>query len=164
MTEATKEAIYSVDTSSLMDWQPRVYPIDVFQGIMQAVNAMVNQERLFACELVGEELAAVGTADLVSWSKANKGIYVPTRELLPTAVQIQNNFPGLLDPKAEFEEADAYVIALARLRDGIVVTQETPAAEKSKPKRSHFIPDVCRELGVPCISWLGMMRRERWVF
>ena len=76
MTEATKEAIYSVDTSSLMDWQARVYPIDVFQGILQAVNAMVDQERLFACELVGEELAAVGTADLVSWSKAHKGIYI----------------------------------------------------------------------------------------
>ena len=54
------------------------------------------------------------------------------------------------------------MIALAKMRDGIVVTQETPAAEKNRPRRTHFIPDVCRELGIPCISLLGMMRREKW--
>jgi hypothetical protein len=56
----------------------------------------------------------------------------------------------------------AYVIALARLRNGTVVAQETSAAEKHKPKKDHYIPDVCRELGVPCINLLGLMRREGW--
>jgi hypothetical protein len=164
MVESNQLSIYSVDTSAFMDWQARAYPPDVFPGMLQAVNSMVGGERLLACELVSEELAAVGTGELLSWSTANKEIYVPTRDLLSTAIQIQNQFPGLRDPKAEFEEADAYVIALARLRDGVVVTQETPAAEKLRPRRTHFIPDVCRELGLPCISWLGMMRREGWVF
>jgi hypothetical protein len=50
------------------------------------------------------------------------------------------------------------------MRNGTVVTQETPAAEKRNPKRTHFIPDVCRELGIPCISLLGLMRREGWRF
>jgi len=54
---------------------------------------------------------------------------------------IRRYSPGRV-PKAEYEEADAHVIALARLRDGIVVTQETPAAEKNRPRRTHFIPDV----------------------
>ena len=31
-------------------------------------------------------------------------------------------------------------------------------------RRSHYIPDVCRELGLPCVSLLGLMRREKWVF
>ena len=79
-------------------------------------------------------------------------------------MSIQGRFPGLKDPKAEYEEADAYVIALARLRNGVVVTQETSASEKRNPRRTHFIPDVCRELGVPCINLLGMIRREGWVF
>jgi hypothetical protein len=70
----------------------------------------------------------------------------------------------LRDPRAEYEEADAYVIALARMRNGIVVTQETSAAEKRNPRRTHFIPDVCRELDVTCISLLGLMRRENWRF
>jgi hypothetical protein len=79
-------------------------------------------------------------------------------------MSIQSRFPGLLDPKAEHEEADAYVIALAQQRDGIVVTSETPAADKRKPKREFYIPDVCRELGIPCINLLGLMRREAWRF
>ena len=49
-------------------------------------------------------------------------------------------------------------------RQGIVVTQETFAAEKRNPKRTHFIPDVCRELGITCISLLGLMHREGWRF
>ena len=48
-------------------------------------------------------------------------------------------------------------------RNGIVVTQETSAAEKRNPRRPMFIPDVCREMGVPCVSLLGLMRREGWV-
>ena len=92
-------------------------------------------------------------------------MFMRNEVVLKEALAIQHRFPGLLDPKAEFEEADAYLIALAqRTANGIVVTQETPAAEKNKPKRTHFIPDVCRELGIPCISILGMMRKEGWSF
>jgi len=32
---------------------------------------------------------------------------------VPEAQSIQNQFTGLRDPRAEYEEADAYVIALA---------------------------------------------------
>ena len=39
-----------------------------------------------------------------------------------------------------------------------------PTAEERKPKREFFIPDVCRELGIPCINLLGLMRREEWEF
>ena len=41
---------------------------------------------------------------------------------------------------------------------------ETSAQEKHRPRQSYFIPDVCRDLGIPCVTLLGMMRRERWVF
>jgi len=89
---------------------------------------------------------------------------VRTGDVLVPAQAIQGQLPDLLDPKAEFDEADAYVIALAQLREGIVVTQETPAAEKRDPRRSHFIPDVSRDLGIPCINLPGLMRREGWTF
>src|SRR5882757_1976542 len=140
--------IYSIDSSSLMDWQARFYPTDVFSGLVARVDELTAARRLFAPALVREEIGKVGTADLVLWMDARKEIVVGTGELLRDAQAIQNQFTGLRDPKAEFEEADAYVIALARMRDGIVVTQETAAADKRNPKRTHFIPDVCRELGI----------------
>ena len=162
MPDISVEVPYSVDTNAFMDWQARYYPTDVFKGLAAQIVGLVATGRLRAAALVREEIDAVGTPELVGWAKANASVFVPTQDLLADALAIQNQFPGLRDPKAEYEEADAYVIALARLRDGIVVTQETPAAEKNRPRRTHFIPDVCRELGVPCISLLGLMRREKW--
>jgi hypothetical protein len=111
---------------------------------------------------VKEELGVVGTVELSGWADLRDAIWVSTAELLAAALAIQGRFPGLRDPKAEFEEADAYVISLAQLRNGIVVTQETSSAEKRNPQRPMFFPDVCREMGVPCVSLLGLMRREGW--
>ena len=164
MTEGAPQPPYSVDASSFMDWQARHYPADVFPGLLGRVDALIAAQRFLSPALVKEELGVVGTGELIAWTDAHSIIFVPTRELLVEAQAIQNRFPGLRDPKAEFEEADAYVVALARLRGGIVITQETPASEKRNPKRPHFIPDVCREIGVPCFNLLGLMRRERWTF
>ncbi len=147
-----------------MEWQARPYPVDVFPSLAGKIADLIKAGRLEASALVHEEIKIVGTAELIKWAADNESIFVPTPEILNEALSIQNQFTGLRDPKAEYEEADAYVIALARIRGGIVVTQETPAAEKHKPKRAQYIPDVCRELGIPSISLLGLMRREGWRF
>ncbi len=164
MSNGAPEPPYSLDTSSLMEWQARYYPLDVFPSVAAKVAELIHAGRFLAAGLVHEEIQAVGTAELINWSNENEAMFIPTPEILAEALSIQNQFAGLRDPRAEFEEADAYVIALARMRRGIVVTQETPAAEKRNPKRTHFIPDVCRELGIPSISLLGLMRREGWSF
>ena len=164
MSEAAGKYAYSVYTSSLMDWQARYFPTDIFKSLLGRVDKLIAERRFEVAALVKDEIRAVGTPELNDWIEARAGIVVPTATLLADAQAIQKKFVGLSDPKAEYEEADAYVIALARLRDGIVVTQESAASEKRNPKRSHYIPDVCRELGIPCISVLGLMRREGWTF
>lgn len=164
MTDGAPRMLYSVDSSSFMDWQARYYPTDVFANILSQVDTLIGEGRFFAPALVKEELGIVGTGGLIAWGKAHPSIFVPTAELLVDAQAIQNSFPGLRDPKSEYEEADAYVVALAKMRSGAVITQETPAVEKRNPKRSHFIPDVCREMGIPCFNLLGLMRAEKWRF
>lgn len=164
MGEDSPKTVYSVDTNVLMDWQARYYPTDVFPSLIGWIDSLVSAGRWVSPEIVREESNVVGTAEMAAWANDRPQAFVPLDEMLAEGLAIQGRFPGLKDPKAEYEEADAYVIALARLRDGVVVTQETPAAEKRNPRRSHFIPDVCRELGLPCISFLGLMRREKWTF
>ena len=164
MNDPAGIAVYSVDSSFFMDWQQRFYPTDVFPTVVERVEELIGAERFIAPALVREELDKVGTADLSRWIAAHKGIFIPTRETLVEAQAIKGRFTGLLDPKAEHEEADSYVIAIARLRSAVVVTQETAASEKRNPKRTHYIPDVCRDLGIPCINFLGLMRREGWRF
>lgn len=164
MTDSAAKAIYSVDTNVFMDWQYRYYPTDIFHSLLDKVDVLLKENRFVSPALVKEELEQVGTDDLMKWAKARSGLFIPLDEVLAEAQKIQNQFPGLLDPKYEYEEADAYVIALAKIKDGVVISQETSAAEKRNPKRTHFVPDVCRELGIPCFNFLGLMRREKWKF
>ncbi len=164
MTDSSKKPVYSVDTSAFIDWQFRYYPSDIFSSLLDKVDQLLKEKRVFASSLVKEEINAVGGAELTAWAKARSPLFVPLNELIGEAQAIQNRFPGLRDPKAEYDEADAYVIALAKLYEGEVITGETSFSEKKNPKRSHYIPDVCRELGIPCISFLGLMRREKWKF
>ena len=162
MADSDKKAIYSVDTSAIIDWQSRYYPPDVFISIIDKIDELLEKGRIFAPSIVKEEIEAYGSVDLTKWAKDHPTLFVPLDDLIAEALAIQNKFPGLRDPKAEHDEADAYVIALAKLREGVVITGETSAAEKNKPKRSHYIPDVCSALGISSIGFLGMMRKEKW--
>ena len=165
MSSADK-IFYSVETNVFLDWQARYYPTDIFLALQNSVSLLVKEKRFYSPKLVEEELkfVSVTTSELLAWVKNQSGLFIPLKELAAEALNIQSRFPGLLDPKAEHEEADAYVIALAKMRNGTVVTQETSASEKRNPPRSHYIPDVCRELGIPCFNFLGLMRREKWKF
>lgn len=158
------ESIFSIDTSSLMDWQDRYYPADIFPALQCALANLIVNGRLYAPAMVAEEIRAVGSVNLQTWIKTNAAMLVPNAVVMLAMRAIQNQFPDLLDVKAEHEEADAYVIALAQMKNGTVITQVTPAADKLRPKRKYFIPDVCRELGIPCFNLLGLMRAEGWKF
>jgi hypothetical protein len=77
---------------------------------------------------------------------------------------IEAKYPDLIDMKSPYQSADAYVIAWAKLQNGVVISQETSVNEKRNPAKRYYIPDVCRDLGIPCINMLGLMRREKWTF
>lgn len=154
--------VYVVDTSALMDWHDRFYPSDTFPTLVDLIDTLIGQGRLLSVQLVHDEVQKMGSTNLQTWAKARVAIFEATKHHLAEALSVEGRFPSLKDPNAQFDEADAYVIALARIRNAIVVTAETPAATKRKPRRSMYIPDVCSALGMTSISNLGMMRREKW--
>ncbi|HEU5406836.1 MAG TPA: DUF4411 family protein [Nitrospira sp.] len=157
--------MYSVDTSFFMDWQARYYPLDVFVTFNTRIEQLIKGNEFKAVELVKEEINAVGTPDLRTWAGNHKALFVSLApEVQLEAAAIEAQYPDLLDVKSPYQSADAYVIALAKLHSGIVISQETSAHEKRNPKKTHYIPDVCRDLGIPCINLLGLMRKEKWKF
>jgi hypothetical protein len=148
-----------------MDWQARYYPLDLFPSLNSRIEGLISAGTFQAAPLVREEIGAVGTPDLKTWVANHPDVFVPLmQELQLEAAAIEARYPDLMDPKGLHVSADAYVIALARLKGGIVVSQETSAHEKRNPTRNHYIPDVCRDLGVSCINLLGLMHREKWRF
>lgn len=56
--------------------------------------------------------------------------------------------------------ADPFVIALAMVNNGTVVTQETATGHIEKPR----IPDVCDALGVPWLTLMGFIEAQGWTF
>lgn len=151
--------MYSLDTSMFMDWQARYYPVDVFESLRAHMEALIASGECQAVELVREEINAVAPPAVQAWARAQSGLFVPLGVELQTAgAEIEGRYPDLADHRGIYQSADAYVIALARVRSGTVVSQETPAAEKRTARQNHYIPDVCRELGIPCISLLGLLR------
>ena len=129
------------------------------------MNALVAGGQLIAAALVGPRGGGCSWFDgLDQLDQEQQEDVYPDRRVVGGVIGDSESVPRLRDPTAEYEEADSYVIALVKLRGGTVLTQETSAAEKNRPHRTHFIPDGCRESGIPCIRLLDLMRKEGWTF
>lgn len=57
--------------------------------------------------------------------------------------------------------ADRWVIALARVHELSVVTDEEPSRNVAKKPK---IPGVCRDYGIKPINILGLIRENGWVY
>ena len=77
MSNPAPPTIYSVDSSSLMDWQARNYPTDVFTGLITNIDALIAAGRFIAPALVKEEIGAVGTTELIDWTENHSGFSFP---------------------------------------------------------------------------------------
>ena len=62
--------------------------------------------------------------------------------------------PGLAADKRS--GVDPFVIALAMVNQGTVVTEENATGNIAKPR----IPDVCDALGVPCLTLIGYIEAQ----
>jgi predicted nucleic acid-binding protein len=157
--------MYVLDTNIFIDWWERRYPPDLFPSFQQRFDALVLKNEVVAPELVYSEIRWVAGKPLINWAKKNKKIFVPHDvKLQQEATNILHSFPGMIDQTATYDEADRWIIAMANCNGYIVVTHETPAKSKRRPPRTHYIPDVCMALNIPCINLLELMRREKWSF
>ncbi|MBI4810824.1 MAG: DUF4411 family protein [Ignavibacteriales bacterium] len=160
--------MYSVDTNVFIDWWERRYPPDVFPSIQKAIEQLIISNKLFAPMRVREEINDVGSPELKQWAKMNKTIFVQhEEELQEFANKIQFDYPDLIDNTTLEDEADRWIIALAKMHSQdhwIVVTHETPFKKKRKPDRKMYIPDVCRSMNIECVEFLKLMRKEGWKF
>lgn len=157
--------MYCLDTNIFLDWWERRYPPDLFPSLESEMTALASGSVIYAPERVWDEIQHVGSPGLRSWAKANRGMFLPHDSALQKeANAIQHKYPGLIDPRAIHDEADRYIIALAKLRGFSVVTHETSAHSKKKPPRSHYIPDVCAAESIQCIPFVELMREQKWSF
>lgn len=151
--------LYSFDTSAFLNGRRDLLPPETFPSLWERVEDMIGQGRIRAVDEVERELAK--RADEVhTWAKKQTELFVDLDAPLQretTAVLAAH--PRLVGRGNGRNGADPFVIGLARLTSGTVVTEERPRSITS-PR----IPDVCNALGIRCLSLVDFVREQGWTF
>lgn len=150
---------YCIDTSAFVEAGARRYPIDVFPGLWGELDRVAAEGQFLAPEEVFYELRA--KADPVhEWARGHREIFVPLDgEQMVSTFQVLSDFPRLVGKLKGTYDADAFVVALARVRDLTVVTEE----DLGTPDRPR-IPIACQYFGVRWIDTLAWIREMGLTF
>jgi len=152
---------YSIDTSSIVHAWCRAYAPSNFPSVWEKIDGLIRRGDLRATEEVLVDLEAK-LDELYKWAHARKQIlFICTDEKMQEAVrEIMQRYPRLVDVRTGRSIADPFVIALARIENCTLVTEERPTGKLDRPN----IPDVCVAMGIPCINVLQLIAEQGWKF
>jgi hypothetical protein len=153
---------YSIDTSGLVDGRRRYYPPTVFPGLWESVEEMVAVRELLAPEEVLADLEKQDD-EVHAWARSQEGLFIPLDEDIQRATtEILAIYSEWIPEDRSRNVADAFVVAVARVRDCPVVSGEkwsnSPYPDRVK------IPNVCEGLGIRHLSFLEMLQDLGWSF
>ena len=149
---------YSLDTSGILDAWTRHYPPDVFPTIWSHMDSAANAGTIFVIDEVVRELERKEDG-IHKWVKQRPSMVVPIDgEIQRHVVEIMAKYNRLVDTKKNRSGCDPWVIALAQTRGLTVVTGEKASGSLLKPK----IPDVCKDLQIPCLVIVEFFREQEW--
>jgi len=149
---------FSLDTSGILDAWVRHYPPDVFPSIWVKMDESAKRNDIVVVEEVVQELKRKDD-EIFKWVKDRGTMIVPIDGNMQARVaQIMTKYGRLVDTRKNRSGCDPWVIALASAQGLTVVTGEKASGNLRKPK----IPDVCNDLGIPCIGIVDLFRQQGW--
>lgn len=162
--------LYVIDTSSFARLRPRNdsgdYDLLIFPGILDALQILIDQQRLFSSQLVFHELenySSIGD-ELMTWAIKNKNIFLPpTESIQKKARQILTQFPTWIDVEKNKNDADPFVVATAMDIGGIVISEEKAVLMQPNTKKIK-IPNVCNHAEIESKRILSVFRNEGFTF
>lgn len=150
----------SFDTSALINGRRDLLPPSVFVTLWQRIETVVASGEVRCVDVVRDELD-VRDDEVAGWARAQTDLFVPLEGPLQSATgDVLRAHPRLVGVGGRRSGADPFVIALAIVHGGVVVTEETASGRLEKPR----IPDVCRDLGVPCVTLVQFVQVQGWTF
>lgn len=150
---------YSFDSSAFINPWRRYYPPDVFGSLWDRIAELIEKEQIKASIEVRYELEKKDD-ELYAFLKRFDNLFVPLDEEQQDSVsEILTRFPHWIDVDSDKNNADPFVVALARQLDFAVVSYERSGSLES-PK----IPHVCRSLQVRSLNFVEFLREIRQTF
>ncbi|HQV16754.1 MAG: DUF4411 family protein [Gordonia sp.] len=152
--------LYSFDTSAILNGRRDLFRPTVFRGLWERIEDEITSGSIRAVDEVQRELARRDD-DAKSWADAQPDLFCPLSAQIQEGVrQILGLYPNLVRQGGKRSGADPFVIALALVTMGTVVSEEIATGNILKPR----IPDVCEALGVPCLTLMGYIEEQGWEF
>lgn len=150
---------YVFDSNIFIQLQ-RKQPIDVFPTLWTRIEELMRDGTIISSQEVYDEIL-IGGDDLKKWVKPLKEFFLPSDIFVQQEVRaILSSHRGLIEGGKKKNSADPFVIALAKINNCIVVSEEAPTRSPVSPK----IPDVCPFYSVECIDFIGFARKEKFLF
>ncbi len=152
---------YSFDTGAFINGRNDIFKPRAFGAVWQQIELMIAQGQVRAIDEVKREVLKQDD-ECAAWVKKRRGLFLPLSEEVQVATkEILRAHPRLLGTGGGLRNgADPFVIALAVVHGGTVVTQETRSKSVNKPR----IPNVCEAFGVPCCSLPEFVESQGWTF
>ncbi len=108
----------------------------------------MSDATVFSCEEVYLELKEQDD-DLFGWAdERRKHFLQPDEKVNDEMLNVMATFPNLAAKGASLNRADPWIVAVARIKWAVVVTDEQPSAEKARPTKPPKLPNVCEALDV----------------
>lgn len=149
------DAKYVIDTCSLTKMR-HTYPNDVFPTAWAKLTELSIAGIIISAEDVLEELSSFDD-EVLEWARGQSDFFHPLdSKIQKAATDILRKHPGLLDLRKNKSSGDPFIIATALCTQCIIVTEEKLSNSPTRPK----IPNVCKAVGVECITIVDMFRRE----
>lgn len=153
------ETKYVFDSNVFMDLQRR-QPIDVYPSVWEKISELMEKGTITSSQEVYEEIL-VGDDYLSEWAKQRREFFLSTDEETQKVVRdVLLKHRGLVEGGKKKNNADPFVIAVAKINRCTIVSEETPTNNPASPK----IPDVCSNLGLNCINFVAFSREMKISF
>ena len=157
----SEKGVYVFDTGPLRQLFGH-FDLKVFPDLWAEFHRMLVDGRILSVREVRREI--FGPDNLLEWVDTHKAVFLAPDDAQTEFMQemlANQHAQGLIEQK-KFKigggAADPFIIALARVRGGCVVT-----TEKYRPNAPK-IPTLCEQFDIPCVDLTGFMKREGWKF
>jgi len=151
-----KDPKYVLDTNVFINMQ-RHHPYDVFGSLWMKMADIIDGGIVISCDEVLDELS-IGNDSLLQWAKQRKDAFISSGPDIQRMVrEILQKYPTLVTGSRKSNGADPFVIALAKLKNCTLVSDETRAGDGQPVK----IPNVCEAYGVRLIKFVDFLREVK---
>lgn len=159
--------IYVIDTDSLIALR-RIYSPECFSDLWEQLGNLIQSQKLISTTINFTELKiSEDDAIFTEWKNTHSEMFIEIDEDIQKVVmEILDRFPDLIDPDLDQEQADPYLIALAKSRNATVIIEEKPLDSKAvndpNRKAKMKIPNVCSHYDIKVMDITAFANSKEW--